>query len=108
MCGSALTAAPSMTARTRRNGPGVAWNRGALRRFFSINLIEYAWPAVASQQNNGNLYRHDHFVSTALDGCLLSRLARTASSNAGRIERKMIARTTIMKFSFTQGMLPNT
>jgi RHS repeat-associated protein len=47
---------------------GASWNRGALRMFFSGNLIEYAWPAVASQQNNGNLYRQDHFVPTALDG----------------------------------------
>ncbi|MGH9754034.1 MAG: hypothetical protein ACREA2_14755, partial [Blastocatellia bacterium] len=47
---------------------GASWNRGALRMFFSSNLIEYAWPAVASQQNNGNLYRQDHFIPTALDG----------------------------------------
>jgi YD repeat-containing protein len=47
---------------------GTSWNRGALRMFFSSNLIEYAWPAVASQQNNNNLYRQDHFVPTALDG----------------------------------------
>jgi len=47
---------------------GASWNRGALRMFYSSNLIEYAWPAVASQSNNGNLYRQDHFVPTALDG----------------------------------------
>jgi RHS repeat-associated protein len=47
---------------------GASWNRGALRMFFSSNLIEYAWPAVAPQSNNGNLYRQDHFVPTALDG----------------------------------------
>jgi hypothetical protein len=47
---------------------GASWNRGALRMFFSSNLIECAWPAVASQQNNGNLYRQDHFVPTALEG----------------------------------------
>jgi RHS repeat-associated protein len=47
---------------------GGSWNRGALRMFFSSNLIEYAWPAAAPQANNGNLYRQDHFVPTALDG----------------------------------------
>jgi RHS repeat-associated protein len=47
---------------------GASWNRGALRMFYSSNLIEYAWPAVAAQSNNGNLYRQDHFVPTALDG----------------------------------------
>jgi RHS repeat-associated protein len=47
---------------------GASWNRGALRMFFSSNFIEYGWPAVAPQQNNGNLYRQDHFVPTALDG----------------------------------------
>ncbi len=47
---------------------GASWNRGALRSFFSSNLIEYAWPAVSPQANNGNLYRQDHFVPTALDG----------------------------------------
>jgi RHS repeat-associated protein len=47
---------------------GASWNRGALRMFFSSNLIEYAWPTVAPQNNNGNLYRQDHFVPTALDG----------------------------------------
>jgi YD repeat-containing protein len=47
---------------------GRSWNRGALRMFYSSNLIEYAWPAVAPQQNNGNLQRQDHFVPTALDG----------------------------------------
>jgi RHS repeat-associated protein len=47
---------------------GASWNRGALRMFFSSNLIEYAWPAVAPQANNGNLQRQDHFVPTALDG----------------------------------------
>jgi RHS repeat-associated protein len=47
---------------------GASWNRGALRSFFSSNLIEYAWPAVAPQSDNGNLYRQDHFVPTALDG----------------------------------------
>jgi len=47
---------------------GASWNRGALRSFFSSNLIEYAWPAVAPQADNGNLYRQDHFVPTALDG----------------------------------------
>ena len=47
---------------------GASWNRGALRMFLSSNLIEYAWPAVAPQSNNGNLYRQDHFVPTALDG----------------------------------------
>jgi RHS repeat-associated protein len=46
---------------------GASWNRGALRMFYSSNLIEYAWPAVAAQSNNGNLYRQDHFVPTALD-----------------------------------------
>ena len=47
---------------------GASWNRGALRMFFSSNFIEYGWPAVAPQSNNGNLYRQDHFVPTALDG----------------------------------------
>jgi len=47
---------------------GASWNRGALRMFFSSNLIDYAWPAVAPQSDNGNLYRQDHFVPTALDG----------------------------------------
>jgi RHS repeat-associated protein len=47
---------------------GASWNRGALRMFFSSRLIEYAWPAVAPQSDNGNLYRQDHFVPTALDG----------------------------------------
>src|SRR5262249_11627885 len=47
---------------------GGSWNRGALRMFFSSNLTEYAWPAVAPQADNGNLYRQDHFVPTVLDG----------------------------------------
>src|SRR5262245_16826117 len=46
---------------------GASWNRGALRMFFSSNLIDYAWPAAAPQNNNGNLHRQDHFVPTALD-----------------------------------------
>jgi hypothetical protein len=37
----------------------------------------------------------------------LSRLARTASIKAGKIERKMMARTTSVKLRFTIGMLPN-
>jgi hypothetical protein len=41
-------------------------------------------------------------------GCFLSRLARTASINAGRIETKMIARTTSVKLRFTTSKLPNT
>src|SRR5262245_58530043 len=36
-----------------------------------------------------------------------SSLARTASIKAGKIERKMIARTTNVKLRFTTGMLPN-
>jgi RHS repeat-associated protein len=60
---SAINDGPNPTQWT-----GASWNRGALRMFFSSNLIEYAWPAVAPQQNNGNLYRQDHFVPTALDG----------------------------------------
>jgi len=47
---------------------GASWSRGALRMFFSSNLIDYAWPAAAPQNNNGNLHRQDHFVPTALDG----------------------------------------
>ena len=47
---------------------GASWNRGALRMFFSSDLNDYAWPAAAMQNNNGNLYRQDHFVPTALDG----------------------------------------
>jgi RHS repeat-associated protein len=47
---------------------GASWNRGALRSFFSSNLIEYSWPAVSAQNNNGNLQRQDHLVPTALDG----------------------------------------
>jgi RHS repeat-associated protein len=61
--GSALNDGPNPAQWT-----GGSWNRGALRMFFSNNLIEYAWPAAAPQANNGNLYRQDHFVPTALDG----------------------------------------
>ncbi len=62
---------------------GASWNRGALRMLFSSNLIEYAWPAVASQQNNGNLYRQDRFVPTALDGNgnVFSSLGRLVTAN---------------------------
>src|SRR5215470_5650912 len=42
-----------------------------------------------------------------VSGCFLSRLARKASINAGRIEMKMIARITIANLSFTHWMLPN-
>ena len=61
-------------SNTINDGPDPAqwsaasWNRGALRMYFSSNLIEYAWPAQSPQHNNGNLYRQDHFVPTALDG----------------------------------------
>jgi RHS repeat-associated protein len=60
--GSAVNDGPNPAQWT-----GASWNRGALRMFFSSNLIDYAWPAVAPQSNNGNLYRQDHFVPTALD-----------------------------------------
>jgi RHS repeat-associated protein len=61
--GSAVNDGPNPAQWT-----GGSWNRGALRMFFSSNLTEYAWPAVAPQADNGNLYRQDHFVPTALDG----------------------------------------
>jgi hypothetical protein len=47
---------------------GTSWNRGALRFFYSTNTVEYVWPAVTPQLNNGNLYRQDIFVPATLDG----------------------------------------
>jgi YD repeat-containing protein len=47
---------------------GASWNRGKLQMFFSSNQVEYLWPAQAPNHNNGNLYRQDHFVPTAVDG----------------------------------------
>jgi RHS repeat-associated protein len=61
--GSAVNDGPNPAQWT-----GASWNRGALRMFFSSNLIDYAWPAVSPQADNGNLYRQDHFVPTTLDG----------------------------------------
>lgn len=45
-----------------------SWNRGALRLYFSSDNSDYNWPVVAPQSNNGNLYRQDIFVPTALNG----------------------------------------
>ncbi|MCW5967911.1 MAG: RHS repeat-associated core domain-containing protein [Blastocatellales bacterium] len=50
---------------------GKSWNYGALRLYYSSNQTDYSWPFTtgnAPQHNNGNLYRIDHFVPTALDG----------------------------------------
>jgi RHS repeat-associated protein len=50
---------------------GKSWNYGALRLYYSSNQTDYSWPFTTSnapQNNNGNLYRQDHFVPTALDG----------------------------------------
>ena len=38
------------------------WNRGALRTYYSSNLVEYNSPPTGQQNNNGNVYRQDHFV----------------------------------------------
>jgi len=38
------------------------WNRGALRTFYSSNLVEYNSPPTGQQNNNGNVYRQDHFA----------------------------------------------
>ncbi len=45
-----------------------SWNRGALRLFYSPNLNDYSGPNPAQTDNNGNIYRMDHFVPNALDG----------------------------------------
>ncbi|MBX3280792.1 MAG: RHS repeat protein, partial [Acidobacteria bacterium] len=38
------------------------WNRGAIRTFYSSNLVDYNTPATGQQNNNGNVYRQDHFA----------------------------------------------
>lgn len=38
------------------------WNRGAIRTFYSSNLVDYNTPPTGQQNNNGNVYRQDHFV----------------------------------------------
>lgn len=45
-----------------------SWNRGAIRMFYSSNYNDYDSANPNQPDNNGNLYRMDHFAPKTLDG----------------------------------------
>ncbi|HWQ31399.1 MAG TPA: RHS repeat-associated core domain-containing protein [Blastocatellia bacterium] len=44
-----------------------SWNRGAIRLYYSASLNDYSGANPQQADNNGNVYRMDHFVPTAVD-----------------------------------------